>query len=82
MFVIIQTGGTNTGKVRSVHRSFNAASKAQPATFHGLVNVGSRKVGKGEMRHELIDLLRVQTERRRQGLSVTGTSADYATTGR
>lgn len=53
-FAIIQSAGQRKGFVRSVHRSFNAAMKAQPATFFALVPADER-TAKGAMRPDLLN---------------------------
>jgi hypothetical protein len=54
MFAIVQSAGSKKGLVRSVHRSFNAALKAQPATFFKLVPADDR-AKKGTIRPDLLN---------------------------
>jgi hypothetical protein len=77
MFAIVKTAGNELGRVKSVHRSFNAAMKKQPTNYYGLVNIGKRKVKAGEIHINLIDLLNRQNELRRQGRAVTGGPNDW-----
>lgn len=77
MFAIVKTAGGDVGKVKSVHRSFLAASNKQPAVYYGLVNIGKQKVRVGEIHPTLVALLACQTKRRQRGLAVTGGPNDW-----
>lgn len=52
-FAIVKSAGVNKGMVRSVHRSFHAAMKAQPATFYALCRA-SDEIRKGDIRPDLL----------------------------
>ena len=54
MFAIVQSAGSNKGFVRSVHKSFAVALRAQPATFFKLVPA-DEKTKKGQMRADLLN---------------------------
>jgi hypothetical protein len=56
MYAIVVSAGSAKGRVRSVHRGYTAADRAQPATFHALCKVtDGSNVRKGDMRPDLLD---------------------------
>ena len=67
MFAIVKTAGINKGFIRSLHRGFEQASLRQPACYYGIVNIGSMPMKKGEIYPDLVRLLDLQTEKRRNG---------------
>lgn len=45
-FIIVKSAGTNVGRVKSVHRSFQSAFKQQPLCYYALFTVTDKiKVG-------------------------------------
>lgn len=54
MFAIVKSAGADKGLVRSVHRSFNAALRAQPATFYAL-RPADANARKGQLRPDLLN---------------------------
>jgi hypothetical protein len=51
LFAIVKSAGADKGHVRSVHKSFAVALRAQPATFFKL----SPEVRKGQLRPDLLN---------------------------
>lgn len=54
MFAIVKSAGSAKGTVRSVHKSFGVAMRAQPATFYALVPA-DKETKKGQVRPDLLD---------------------------
>lgn len=48
MFAIVKSAGNEKGRVRSVHRSYNAAMKAQPQIYYAIC-AAPTGVKKGEI---------------------------------
>jgi hypothetical protein len=54
LFAIVKSAGADKGHVRSVHKSFAVALRAQPATFFKLCPA-SPEVRKGQIRPDLLN---------------------------